>query len=48
MAEIDFGSHSDDYATYRPGSPASFYEHIDAIPLIGDSRALDGKDVDSV
>ena len=38
---IDFGRHSDDYATFRPGPPASFYERIDAIARISDSRALD-------
>jgi SAM-dependent methyltransferase len=38
---IDFGRHSDDYAIYRPGPPASFYERIDGITRISDSRALD-------
>jgi len=39
--KIDFGRHSDDYAIYRPGPPASFYERIDGITRISDSRALD-------
>lgn len=41
MSEIDFGRHSDDYAAYRPGLPASFYQRIDAVAPIGKSRALD-------
>ena len=41
MSEIDFGRHSEDYATYRPGLPASFYERIDAIAPIRGSRSLD-------
>jgi SAM-dependent methyltransferase len=41
MSNIDFGRHSDDYAAYRPGPPASFYQRIDAIAPVGDSRALD-------
>lgn len=38
---IDFGRHSDDYAAYRPGFPASFYERIDAMTPLGTVRALD-------
>jgi hypothetical protein len=41
MNNIDFGRHSDDYAAYRPGFPASFYRRIDAIARIGESRSLD-------
>lgn len=41
MSRIDFGRHSDDYATYRPGFPPSFYERLDAIIRIRDCRALD-------
>lgn len=41
MSAIDFGRHSEDYATYRPGLPASFYERIDAIAPIRGSRSLD-------
>ncbi len=38
---VDFGRHAQDYATHRPGPPASFYERLDTfIPLQG-SRALD-------
>ena len=41
MSTIDFGRHSEDYAAYRPGFPASFYQRIDAsIPIRG-SRSLD-------
>jgi SAM-dependent methyltransferase len=38
---IDFGRHSEDYATYRPGFPPSFYDRIDAITSIRGSRSLD-------
>jgi len=41
MSTIDFGRHSEDYAEHRPGFPASFYQRIDAIAPIRDSRALD-------
>ncbi len=41
MSDVDFGRHSDDYAEYRPGFPASFYQRIDAIAGIGGSRSLD-------
>ena len=41
MSNIDFGRHSEDYAAYRQGLPASFYQRIDAITRIGESRALD-------
>ncbi|GMQ83245.1 MAG: hypothetical protein BMS9Abin05_2739 [Rhodothermia bacterium] len=41
MSNIDFGRHSEDYAAYRPGFPASFYQRIDAITRIGKSRSLD-------
>ncbi len=41
MGNIDFGRHSDDYAAYRPGLPASFYQRIDAITRIRESRSLD-------
>jgi SAM-dependent methyltransferase len=41
MSEIDFGRHSEDYAAWRPGFPASFYRRIDAIIGIRDSRSLD-------
>jgi SAM-dependent methyltransferase len=37
----DFGRYSDDYATYRPGPPASFYERLDAIAHIRGARAVD-------
>jgi SAM-dependent methyltransferase len=41
MSAIDFGRHSEDYAAYRPGFPASFYQRIDAITPIRGSRSLD-------
>ncbi len=41
MSEIDFGRHSDDYADYRPGFPASFYQRLDQIIPVGGARALD-------
>jgi SAM-dependent methyltransferase len=41
MSQIDFGRHSEDYAAHRPGPPASFYQRIDAIRPIRQSRSLD-------
>ena len=41
MSTIDFGRHSEDYAAYRPGFPASFYQRLDAISPISASRSLD-------
>ena len=41
MSRIDFGRHSDDYAAYRPGFPASFYSRLDAIVPIAGTRSLD-------
>jgi len=41
MSQVDFGRHSDDYAAYRPGPPDSFYQRLDAIARIRDSRSLD-------
>jgi SAM-dependent methyltransferase len=41
MNNVDFGRHSEDYALYRPGFPASFYQRINAIVPIGKSRSLD-------
>lgn len=41
MSSVDFGKHSEDYAAYRPGPPASFYQRIDTIARIRDSRSLD-------
>lgn len=41
MSNIDFGRHSEDYTAYRPGLPASFYQRIDAITRIRESRSLD-------
>ncbi len=41
MSDIDFGRHSEDYAAWRPGFPASFYQRIDAITRIRESRSLD-------
>jgi SAM-dependent methyltransferase len=41
MINIDFGRHSEDYAEYRPGFPSSFYQRIDAITRIRESRSLD-------
>lgn len=41
MGGIDFGKHSEDYAAFRPGPPASFYQRIDAIIRIRDTRSLD-------
>ncbi len=41
MSKTDFGRHSEDYAAYRPTYPDSFYERIDAIIQISESRSLD-------
>lgn len=41
MTVPDFGRHSADYAAYRPGFPASFYERLDAIRRLRACRALD-------
>jgi ubiquinone/menaquinone biosynthesis C-methylase UbiE len=41
MSHIDFGRHSADYAAHRPGFPTSFYQRIDAISCIEESRSLD-------
>lgn len=41
MSNIDFGRHSEDYAAWRPGFPESFYQRIDAIIRIKESRSLD-------
>jgi SAM-dependent methyltransferase len=41
MSKIDFGRYSDDYAAYRPGLPASFYQRIDATTRISQARSLD-------
>lgn len=41
MANIDFGRHSDDYAASRPGFPASFYQRLDVIVPLANTRALD-------
>jgi ubiquinone/menaquinone biosynthesis C-methylase UbiE len=41
MAIVDFGRHSDDYAIYRPGFPASFYDRVAGIVRIAGTRALD-------
>ncbi len=41
MSTVDFGRHSEDYATHRPGPPASFYRRIDAIARLQNSRSLD-------
>ena len=41
MTHIDYGRHSDDYATHRPGPPDSFYERLDRIAAIDGARALD-------
>lgn len=41
MSNIDFGRHSEDYAAYRPGPPASFYDRLNAVTRIEGSRSLD-------
>ena len=41
MSPVDFGRHSDDYATHRPGPPDSFYDRLDRLAAIRGARALD-------
>jgi SAM-dependent methyltransferase len=41
MTTIDFGRHSEDYATHRPGPPASFYERVNAVVRLRGCRAVD-------
>lgn len=41
MASIDFGRHARDYAVYRPGFPASFYERLESFVKLDDIQALD-------
>jgi hypothetical protein len=41
MSAIDFGRHSEDYSTYRPGFTASFYQRIDKMICIREIRSLD-------
>lgn len=41
MNRIDFGRHSQDYADHRPGFPASFYQRLDGVICLRESRALD-------
>lgn len=41
MSRIDFGRHTEDYASYRPGPPASFYARLASLVGIAGSRALD-------
>lgn len=41
MSDIDFGAYSKDYAADRPGFPESFYERLDSISRIKNSRSLD-------
>jgi len=41
MGTVDFGRHSEDYASCRPGPPPSFYDRLDAVAPIRGSRALD-------
>lgn len=41
MSEIDFGRHSGDYAEYRPGFPRSFYQRIEGILPIRETRSSD-------
>ncbi len=41
MRTLDFGVHSDDYASFRPGFPASFYERLDVLVPIRETYALD-------
>ncbi|MCB1045500.1 MAG: class I SAM-dependent methyltransferase [Acidobacteria bacterium] len=38
---IDFGRHSDDYATFRPGFPDSFYDRLDRLAELNGRRVLD-------
>jgi SAM-dependent methyltransferase len=39
--DVDFGRHSEDYATHRPGPPPSFYRRLDTIVPIEGLNALD-------
>ncbi len=39
--DVDFGRHSRDYATQRPGPPDSFYDRIDRLRPLRGARALD-------
>lgn len=41
MSQVDFGRHSDDYATFRPGPPPAFYDRLDSIVPLAGARALD-------
>ncbi len=41
MTTLDFGRHTEDYAAYRPGFPASFYRRLDAIVRLRGTRCLD-------
>ena len=41
MTSIDFGRRSRDYATHRPGFPASFYERLETLVPFAGVRALD-------
>jgi ubiquinone/menaquinone biosynthesis C-methylase UbiE len=41
MATVDFGRHSEDYASYRPGFPASFYDRLGSMVALHGSQALD-------
>lgn len=41
MDTIDFGRHSDDYAAFRPGPPASFYERLGSHASLRGIRVLD-------
>jgi 2-polyprenyl-3-methyl-5-hydroxy-6-metoxy-1,4-benzoquinol methylase len=39
--QVNFGLRSDDYARYRPGFPASFYDRLERTFPISDSTGLD-------
>lgn len=41
MSGIDFGRHSEDYASCRPGFPASFYRRLAAMARIPGCRSVD-------
>ncbi|MCZ6836392.1 MAG: class I SAM-dependent methyltransferase [Planctomycetota bacterium] len=41
MSTIDFGRHSTDYATHRPGFPSSFYDLVESHFDLSDLRVLD-------
>lgn len=41
MSEVDFGKYSEDYAAYRPVLPASFFQRLDTITPLRESRSLD-------